>query len=860
MKKITLLILLLGIYFNSYSQTDTININNIFYSSQTIYRFMPNKTIYGLRINGRVSYSFNDYTSLARVILVNSDSTELLIYEAYPWLFNNGNWSFYFSNAGDETYYLDAMSVSYIKVELFNAKIDTITMLIDTVYNSNIPTWRTLYIDSLRQNKIDSINNNIQKHKLLWVAGDNPVAQMTFNNKKRIFANDLISTDPFNTFGDEYYIGGIFSVIGATIQSPTRSNFVESFDWRNRHSQDWITSVKDQDTVNMCEYFSLNAIIEAVINLYYNSHINIDLSEQAYFSCSYRGIFNPTIPPLTLCHTPEIPKFCIVRELGALEEDCYPFADVMDFYGYYPDSTTLVNIYTNPPNWPNGYVFCKDLCLDYANKFWKIDDYHFISGFQPDIDSLKKNIILKGPIHVTRALHSVAIVGFGTVNFGDTLYIPTTPYHIVVDSNYLYLIGATYFIEKDSQGINYGENGYGKKIYNFCQGANVCANWFVSINTPITPSINSGLTTDSIKCKDNDGDGYYWWGIGAKPSTCPVFAPNERDCDDSDPLVGTYDNEYNCTPICLLDPVNKDITGLTINQNEYMTNPIITVKSGHTLKIENHATLFIHPSTQIIVENGAELDLDNGNIKVCSDAAWQGNIIAGTGAIVKIEHESVFINNNISKWMPLNMNVGTMINSSTNQSDNSTIEKYCYGDIQANCELYGGLYQWGEAMQYAASVNCDPCGPTTGHGGVQGICPTGFHIPSDLEWSRYEWRMENYISPKGTTSLSTFQNVAGFRGSTTAGVGPGDKMKATSNNIPAFDGTNTSGFNAVPGGNFPSNIFYGIDVFGNFWSASEYINNNNFAWYRKLNLGVGNSARWNYSKSAGFSVRCLKDQ
>ena len=42
-------------------------------------------------------------------------------------------------------------------------------------------------------------------------------------------------------------------------------------------------------------------------------------------------------------------------------------------------------------------------------------------------------------------------------------------------------------------------------------------------------------------------------------------------------------------------------------------------------------------------------------------------------------------------------------------------------------------------MLNSASVDCDPCGPTTNHGGVQGMCPPGFHIPSDLEWSQYEW-------------------------------------------------------------------------------------------------------------------------
>jgi len=39
------------------------------------------------------------------------------------------------------------------------------------------------------------------------------------------------------------------------------------------------------------------------------------------------------------------------------------------------------------------------------------------------------------------------------------------------------------------------------------------------------------------------------------------------------------------------------------------------------------------------------------------------------------------------------------------------------------CNVYGGLYQWDEAMQYSTTV------------GVQGICPTGWHLPADSEWT-----------------------------------------------------------------------------------------------------------------------------
>lgn len=61
--------------------------------------------------------------------------------------------------------------------------------------------------------------------------------------------------------------------------------------------------------------------------------------------------------------------------------------------------------------------------------------------------------------------------------------------------------------------------------------------------------------------------------------------------------------------------------------------------------------------------------------------------------------------------MKENLNVGTMIQSSSDQSNNSIIEKYCYNNDTANCSMYGGFYQWDEAMQYVATA------------GARGICP-----------------------------------------------------------------------------------------------------------------------------------------
>ena len=77
-------------------------------------------------------------------------------------------------------------------------------------------------------------------------------------------------------------------------------------------------------------------------------------------------------------------------------------------------------------------------------------------------------------------------------------------------------------------------------------------------------------------------------------------------------------------------------------------------------------------------------------------------------------------------WMKENLNIGTRIDFSQDQTNNSIIEKYCYYDDELNCKKYGGLYQWSEMMQYTTIA------------GTQGICPDGWHLPTidELNYAR----------------------------------------------------------------------------------------------------------------------------
>lgn len=180
-------------------------------------------------------------------------------------------------------------------------------------------------------------------------------------------------------------------------------------------------------------------------------------------------------------------------------------------------------------------------------------------------------------------------------------------------------------------------------------------------------------------------------------------------------------------------------------------------------------------------------------------------------------------------WMSQNLNTGTRINSPNDQTDNGAIEKHCYEDLETNCSIYGGLYQWNEMMVY---TNIAP---------NQGICPVGWHIPSHNEFIEL------------VHTLGEVTNAGG-------------KMKSTGTiesgngrwHSPNTGASNSSGFTGYPGGFLDTTKeFYYMGYFAYFWTSSE--NGSTSAWYRGL-YNYGEEAHaYSYNKNYGFSVRCVKD-
>ena len=190
-------------------------------------------------------------------------------------------------------------------------------------------------------------------------------------------------------------------------------------------------------------------------------------------------------------------------------------------------------------------------------------------------------------------------------------------------------------------------------------------------------------------------------------------------------------------------------------------------------------------------------------------------------------------------WLKENLNVGTMISGSQNQSDNGIIEKYCYENEPDSCAKYGGLYQWNEMMQY------------TSQQGVQGICPPGWHLPTDEEWKVLEGAVDSQYG----IGDNMWDNWA-YRG-----YDAGANLKTSSGWSTIGNGTDLFDFAGLPGGyrNSFSGFFVMVGIGGKWWASSEA--SGMYAWNRGLSNTMKVDRQYNLSitKAAGLSVRCLRD-
>ena len=615
---------------------------NTEYTSTSEFPLDNMSAIYGLSISGHSQ--LNSDTSLVRVLLIDNQGKSYLVYEDFYLTASN----MAFQDMAFETAYLDAVIPNKLKIIIRDATLH----LNDVSYNyGNKEATRSSGLDrktlakmhqqTQEEYMIDRWNEYNEANNELWFAGKTALSGLPYETKKALLG---ATSDAYQSDGLEYYVGGIYvmrsyddsstnrSIVDSIPTSviPSYNTYVESFDWRNRHGRNWMTSVKNQlepvqiDSLGNggCWAFAACATVEAKINLQFNQLLEYDLSEQELGSCTRGKLFLKQITK------DEDGKFDTISgggnasqafeymgKNGIVTEDCMRFQN-------------------------NEYVSCDSIC-DNPTDLITIKSH--ILSTSHNQGKLKHYLINYGPfygaVHNGYLGHAMCLCGYGTVQIGDSvMYLvndsaPKIKY--ITDTNSL--VGQTYWIYKNSYGINNSDSfdGYFYVIFQ--------DETFQSSFAAITSNVHSQIyDADDVVCEDRDGDGYYFWGLGDKPAHCPSCAPDTPDGDDSNPGL-TVMNEYGQFLPMLTQTEKIIFTNQTWNANDTLCGDVY-IQNNSTLTI-NNASITLHPLSHILVEGGATLIVDNATIVNAEIIVQDGGslIIRNSGIIQQGEDDKVDI-------------------------------------------------------------------------------------------------------------------------------------------------------------------------------------------------------------------------
>jgi len=215
-------------------------------------------------------------------------------------------------------------------------------------------------------------------------------------------------------------------------------------------------------------------------------------------------------------------------------------------------------------------------------------------------------------------------------------------------------------------------------------------------------------------------------------------------------------------------------------------------------------------------------------------------------------YRTVKIGNQI--WMAENLSVGIMLTKDKYPSDNGGIEKFCYEYEKINCDKMGGLYTWDEMMQYAESDYGDI-------GQTQGICPPGWHLPTDKEWMVLE----------GTVDSKYGIGDDIWYGWRRRGTDAAKKLKSKNGWLPTIrklppNGTDAFGFTVKPAGfkmSGEKGKFFKYNSICTLWTATKTSKKSDRVFFRHFSNGFDKAHRDAIAVNAdnynAYSVRCIKN-
>lgn len=551
--------------------------------------------VYALSIDATIQQPRE--ASFVRIVLEDTKGHDYLVAESDR--FRNDTSTVQLSEYCEETAQLAGITPSLLKCYVTGDA----TLQITGIHASNQESMRLLSTSEETdaaikkaqvQDIVDRINEYNIRHGKLWRAGLNNWALAEsgsgYNGEEDAYTADF----KYYAYGF-YEMGERPAIRDVPVSNPT---FVDSFDWRNRHGKNWITSVKDQGPTTWCAMFAAIGLTESYVNLYYNNpSIDLDLSEQDIIS------YGPDA----------------IRTLN------YELAHVLSHInsGVIDESSLQFTGNWNAPTEPRP-VGEECVALSFGTPdFWP-------GNTKQDIDNtLRYNIINYGPgilgylysnveyiYNKPYSNHFMTLVGYGTVTQQDVdslfTFVDVSTMGTTMAGNET--IGQIYYILKDSYGSAsdsiYHHDGYRYIIfYDYSKiREKAFALQFLS---------RRGHTDAEILVEDKDGDGYFNWGIGLRPDDrLPVWAAQKEDADDSNDTIGCYSDLYGHTKALIYGWNSYD--DYFYGTNGVIDSSIVFIRGAYEIARNANVTitgnLIFHPLSTFFLGRNSTVIIDGGII------------------------------------------------------------------------------------------------------------------------------------------------------------------------------------------------------------------------------------------------------
>ena len=598
--KITKAILLLfAVSITAFASGQTVTFNKQF-SSDTIYNI--DREFRGKCSNAELNGSIVLYsdTSVVRIFLTDTKGNKWMMAEVYP-LISSDTVITLLRKAEETKYLAYNTDPKYLEFYITDASVTVSTIVFSNKNNLNYVALARTNKMNVENAKVNRMNINLEDKGLLWRAVLSEQVLINYYKRSLIEGSFHGNIDGYWYYGGGYYCD--YSTYDRYVNETkiSRANDTlptvqtHSFDWRKVHGANlptspyfdgnpdytlvwdtggtyypvpeigngWLTSAKRQkywveSCPDGCYVFAFIGPIESMINLYFNQHLDYDLSEQHVMDC---------FPEAGSCLDNVGGNYEILANRvenlnhALVDEQSYPW--VSQFYGE---------------------------CFDSVAVNCKIHNLH-THTVRKNENAIKHSLITYGPLSARpRIGHAITLVGYKLIQAGDTINI-NNGWHY--EEPYLHpdtlvipagnpLIGRTVWIFKENDGACFGQNGYVYIVGLIPEYASILSP--IAYSAPIIDSLNTSLTPAFYY---HVGDGFYNWGLGPKPSNCP--GPPQADCDDNDPFRLYYNENLVCTYDCdslaqLVSNTPLVIANDTTIYGTIITRPII-VNYGVTLTL-----------------------------------------------------------------------------------------------------------------------------------------------------------------------------------------------------------------------------------------------------------------------------------